>query len=86
MAKQVPSSAIQATMMGLGHVIRDIDPDDSRVFGYMEAYANLWLLDLEDDVAPSLDIDVAASARVVPFPRDRPRARAIRGRAPVLAG
>lgn len=83
MANHVSKSVLQMTMTGLGQVVRDIDPDDPRIFGYMEAYASLWLLGLEDDTAPNLD--AGAAARVVPFPKEGSRARSIRARAPSLA-
>jgi hypothetical protein len=33
---------------GLEKIIRTLDPDDSNVFALTEAYAQFWLMDLED--------------------------------------
>lgn len=35
-------------MSGLEKIIRTLDPDDSNVFALTEAYAQFWLMDLED--------------------------------------
>lgn len=48
MARHASNNVIRRTMTGLGEVIRDIDPENPSLFGYVEAYATLWLLDLED--------------------------------------
>ena len=48
MARHASRNAIRQTMAGLGQVIQGTSPDDPGLFGYVEAYANLWLLDMDD--------------------------------------
>lgn len=49
-------------MNGLEKIIRTLDPDDSNVFALTEAYAQFWLMDLEDTGRKEADTRISRDA------------------------
>jgi hypothetical protein len=66
MGQHASAKVIRQAMTGLGDVILDIDRGDSGLFGYVEAYANLWLLDLEG--MDALDKPESPPAKIAALP------------------
>jgi hypothetical protein len=53
-------TTIQNVMTGLAETILATASDDPKLFSYVEAYASLWQLDLEQDLATTLTAGTAA--------------------------
>jgi hypothetical protein len=83
MARRASRNSIRQTMAGLGQVIHGADPDDPGLFGYVEAYASLWLLELDDTL--ELDSHDPATEREMRSAPDNPAAKITHGPALELA-